>query len=69
MVENIAKNKEDEMSQEEKLRTDTVNSIGKAGAAVKEGVVSGLKGINEIETRLVTWSGTRFPIPSRPRVR
>jgi hypothetical protein len=44
----------EEISLEETPRTDTVATMGKAGATVKEGVLSSLKGINEIETQIVT---------------
>jgi hypothetical protein len=53
------KKKEQEMSPVEKIyeetpRTDIKATMGKAGVTVKEGVLSGLKGINEIETQIVT---------------
>ena len=53
------KKKEQEMSpveksHEETPRTDTLQAMGGAGTTVKEGVLSGLKGINEIETQIVT---------------
>ena len=45
------------MSNEEDVRgsaSTDVGGIGKAGTAVKEGVVSSLKGINEIEAEIVS---------------
>ncbi|MGA2228563.1 MAG: MucR family transcriptional regulator, partial [Syntrophobacteraceae bacterium] len=44
----------EEKSYEETPRTDIKATIGEAGATVKEGVISSLKGINEIETQIVT---------------
>jgi hypothetical protein len=41
-------------SYEETPQTDIKATMGKAGATVKEGVLSSLKGINEIETQIVT---------------
>ncbi|RPH83357.1 MAG: hypothetical protein EHM75_12130, partial [Desulfobacteraceae bacterium] len=37
-----------------KVKTGVDEAIGKAGTSVKEGVVSSLKGINEIESEIVT---------------
>ena len=44
----------EEKSYEETPRTDIKATIGEAGATVKDGVLSGLKGISEIETQIVT---------------
>jgi len=44
----------EEKSHEETPRTDIKATIGKAGATVKDGLLSGLKGIGEIETQIVT---------------
>jgi predicted transcriptional regulator len=44
----------EEKSYEETPRTDIKATMGKAGATVKEGVVTILKGVNEIETQIVT---------------
>ena len=43
-----------EKSYEETPRTEVRATMGKAGATVKEGVLSSLKGISEIETQIVT---------------
>ena len=44
----------EEKSYEQTPRTGMKATMGDAGATVKEGVLSGLKGINEIETQIVT---------------
>ena len=44
---------EKEMSHEEVAKTSVGETMGKAGTSVKEGIVSGLKGINEIETQMM----------------
>jgi predicted transcriptional regulator len=43
-----------EKSYEETPRTEIKAAMGEAGATVKEGVLSSLKGINEIETQIAT---------------
>ena len=43
-----------EKSNEGTPRTNIKATIGEAGATVKEGVLSSIKGINEIETQIVT---------------
>ena len=40
-------------SHEEVAKTSVGETMGKAGTSVKEGIVSGLKGINEIETQMM----------------